>query len=174
MCANNDDFEGGNADSNASNQAISDAVNAASQATADSEAAASADATADRGAIYFTDKDGKTLPAAVDQETPTIWASPKDVADPQVAAATLAPILNMSVTTLESIFKKPNDTYETLIKKADAGTAQAVSDKNISGVYTDVVPERFYPLGTVGSQVLGYVGPNASNKRSAASGSCMS
>src|SRR5579863_6064345 len=68
-------------------------------AKADSETAASADATANRGAIYFTDKDGKTLPAAVDQEFPTIWASPKDVANPQAAAATLAPILNMSVTT---------------------------------------------------------------------------
>jgi cell division protein FtsI/penicillin-binding protein 2 len=132
-------------------------------AKADSETAASADAAANRGTIYFTDKDGKTLPAALDQNFPTIWASPKDVTDPVAAATTLAPILNMSVTTLEGLFKQPNSTYAGLVKKADAATEQAVNNANIPGVYTDLIPQRFYPLGSVGAQVLGYVGPNTSN-----------
>ena len=132
-------------------------------AKADSETAASTAATANRGAIYFTDKDGKTLPAALNQNFETIWASPKDVVDPASAAAALAPILNMPESTLAGIFIKPNDTYETLVKKADDPVAQAVTDANIKGVYVDLAPERFDPLGTVGSQVLGYVGPNASN-----------
>jgi cell division protein FtsI/penicillin-binding protein 2 len=40
--------------------------------------------------------------------------------------------------------------------------AQAVNDANVKGVYADYESERYYPLGSVASQVLGYVGPNAS------------
>jgi cell division protein FtsI/penicillin-binding protein 2 len=131
-------------------------------ARADSQAAASNDASS-RGAIYFTDKDGKTLPAAVNQDYETIWASPKDVTDPMSAAETLSPILNIPVSTLTATFEQPNDTYETLIKKADSSVSTAVTDANIKGVYSDMEPQRFYPLGPVGGQLLGFVGPNASN-----------
>jgi len=50
-----------------------------------------------------------------------------------------------------------------LVRKADPAVANAVEEKNIKGVYADVESDRYYPLGPVGSQALGYVGPNASN-----------
>jgi cell division protein FtsI/penicillin-binding protein 2 len=132
-------------------------------AKADSQVSASLDASANRGAIYFTDKNGNTLPAAVNQSFPIIYAVPKAIVHPGAVAAQLAPILNMSVTTLTKLFSKPNDAYELIRRKADASVAEQISSLNIPGIYADIVPERYYPLASIASQVLGYVGPNASN-----------
>jgi cell division protein FtsI/penicillin-binding protein 2 len=132
-------------------------------AQAESEQSSAASNNADRGAIYFTDNNGNTLPAAIDQEFPIIYAVPTAVKDPATTAATFAPILNMPLATLQAIFSRPKDEYELLVNKADPAVAQKVDALNIAGVYTEFEPERYYPLSTVASQVLGYVGPNASN-----------
>lgn len=132
-------------------------------AQAESEQSAAASNNADRGAIYFTDNNGNTLPAAIDQEFPVIYAVPTAVKDPATTAATFAPILNMPLATLQKIFSRSGDQYELLVNKADPAVAQKVTALNVPGVYTEFEPERYYPLSTVASQVLGYVGPNASN-----------
>ncbi len=116
-----------------------------------------------RGSIYFTDNTGTLLPAAIEQEFPIIYAVPTAIADAEEAANTVAPILGMPVATLQKLFSKPNDQYELLMHKADSSVAQEITDLNLKGVYADFEPERYYPLGTVASQVLGYVGPNATN-----------
>jgi cell division protein FtsI/penicillin-binding protein 2 len=54
-------------------------------AQAASEQSAAASNNADRGAIYFTDNNGNTLPAAIDQEFPVIYAVPASVKDPAPA-----------------------------------------------------------------------------------------
>ena len=41
-----------------------------------------------RGAIYFTNSDGSTMPVAIDQDFPTIYAVPSAVADASEAANT--------------------------------------------------------------------------------------
>jgi len=132
-------------------------------AKADSETAASESTAANRGAIYFTDNNGNTLPAALDQEFPIIYAVPTAIKDPEQAAQTFAPILDMPVSTLAKTFGKPGDSYELLVNKADPSVAEQVSDLNVPGIYADFEAESVYPLSTVASQVLGYVGPNATN-----------
>ncbi len=132
-------------------------------AKAEAQALASQGVNGDRGAIYFTDNQGNTLPAALEQPFPVIYAVPSAIADAQEAANTVAPILNIPVPTLLGIFSRKNDQYELLVRKADPSVAQQITDLNLKGVYADFEPERFYPLGPVASQLLGYVGPNASN-----------
>jgi cell division protein FtsI/penicillin-binding protein 2 len=132
-------------------------------AQAESEQSASASNNGNRGAIYFTDHNGNTLPAAIDQPFPLVYAVPTAVKNPAMTAATFAPILGMSATTLKAIFSRPGDQYELLINKADPAVAAKVTELNAPGVYTEFEPERFYPLSTAASQVLGYVGPNANN-----------
>ena len=132
-------------------------------ARAASEALASQDLSANRGAIYFTDRGGGMLPAAINKDFPIIYAVPKEIEDPQESANALAPILNMPVGSLEKIFLKPNDSYEVLNKRADPYIVAQVGNLNIKGVYTDAGAERFYPMGSVASQVLGFVGPNATD-----------
>jgi cell division protein FtsI/penicillin-binding protein 2 len=136
-------------------------------ARAETQALAAANTSAIRGGIYFTDERGTTLPAAVNQDFPIIYAVPKDVQDPQEAANLLAPILNISVDRLTAALSKPNDLYELLERKAPASVARQVEtlaeNSSLKGIYVDSEPERFYPLGTVASQLLGYVGPDASD-----------
>jgi len=131
-------------------------------AKAQSEIAGSGDASANRGAIYFTDENGSALPAAVNQQSPVIYAVPSAIKNPATAAAKVAPIVGISEAKLAKIFSKPNDSYELLVKKADQAMADKITALNITGVVADHEPERFYPLGAVASQVLGYVGPSAS------------
>jgi cell division protein FtsI/penicillin-binding protein 2 len=132
-------------------------------AKAESEMSASQSANANRGAIYFTDKSGDTLPAALDQPFPVIYAVPSAIKTPAQTAATFAPILGMSASALQKTFSIPNDSYELLINKADPAVAQKVTDLNIPGVYTDMIPERYYPLSTLAAPTVGYVGPNTAN-----------
>jgi len=131
-------------------------------AQADSEAAAAQGASGSRGSIYFTDKDGNLLPAAIEQDSPLIYAVPSSIVNAQAAADAVAPIINLSPTALDAVFSRAGDSYEPLKVKADAGTAQQITNLDLKGIYSEMVPERYYPLSTVASQVLGYVGPNSS------------
>ena len=131
-------------------------------ARAASERSASAAAALNRGMIYLTNADGTTLPVAVNQDFPTIYAVPTAVVDVAEAANTLAPILNIPVDELQKTFGKPHDSYELLVDKASSSTASEVAALNMPGIYVDDEPARYYPLGTIAAQVLGYVGPNAS------------
>jgi cell division protein FtsI (penicillin-binding protein 3)/stage V sporulation protein D (sporulation-specific penicillin-binding protein) len=130
-------------------------------ARAASEQSASAAAAMGRGSIFFTNADGTTLPVAVEQYFPTIYAVPTTVKDAAEAANELAPILNVPAATLQTMLSKPNDNYELLIAKAPSSTAAAVEALNLPGIYVDQEPFRYYPLGTVAAQVVGFVGPNA-------------
>ncbi|MDR3581745.1 MAG: penicillin-binding protein 2 [Candidatus Pacebacteria bacterium] len=132
-------------------------------ARAQSELSGSGDASANRGAIYFTDDKGSTLPAAVNQQSPVIYAVPSAIKNPTTTAAAVAPIVDIPAATLVKLFSKPNDQYELLVKKADQSIADKITALDITGVVADHEPERFYPLGKTASQVLGYVGPSASS-----------
>ena len=130
-------------------------------ARAASEQSASAAAAMGRGTIYFTNPDGTLLPVAVDKYFPTIYAVPTAVADAAEAANELSPILNIPVNTLQTLLSKPHDSYELLAAKASSSTADAVQALKLPGIYVDEEPARYYPLGTVAAQVIGFVGPNA-------------
>ena len=132
-------------------------------AKAQSEISASQSSNANRGTIYFTDKNGVTLPAALDKPFPYIYAVPASIVNPAQTAETFAPILNMTVAALKKIFSKPNDQYELLVAKPDQDMADKVTNLNMKGVIADFKAERYYPLSSVAASVLGYVGPNQSN-----------
>ncbi len=131
-------------------------------ARAQSESAASAAAGANRGSIYFTDKNGNALPAAINQDFPVVYAVPSAIADPAAAAQSFAPILNIPASSLMQAFSGKSS-YHLLVNKASDAMAQAVNNAALKGIYTDYESERYYPLGTVASQVLGYVGPDPTN-----------
>jgi cell division protein FtsI/penicillin-binding protein 2 len=132
-------------------------------AKAESEYLASSVTNASRGAIYFSDKNGNQLPAAINKDFPLIYAVPKAISDPVAAAAAVAPILGETKKSLEAIFSKNNDPYEPLVHRASSDMANKINDLEIKGIYADMEPGRYYPLGTAASQVLGFVGPS-SNK----------
>ncbi|MCL4437473.1 penicillin-binding protein 2 [Patescibacteria group bacterium] len=130
-------------------------------ARADTQFAASGMFAADRGAIYGTDKNGNLIPLAINKNYPLIFADPEQISDIQEASNEIAPIINQPVSQLEKIFSKPNDSYELLERKADPAVAQKIDDLSLKGIYTSYESERYYPFGSLASQLLGFVGYNS-------------
>lgn len=125
----------------------------------ESEYSASGVLNATRGVIYFVDKAGKQLSAASNKDLPMIYAVPKVIDDASEAANIFASVLSKSVAALEAVFSKSGDSYEVLVKKAPGEMAKQVDDLKIKGVYVKNETYRFYPLGSMASHVLGFVGP---------------
>lgn len=116
-----------------------------------------------RGSIYFSDKDGEQVPAAVNKEYPVVYAVPSEVEDPIATAATLASIVeDMSQSDLEVLLNKKDDPYEPLIKRPTEAQTQAVKDASLAGIYIGSGLDRFYPLGKTGAHVLGFASTNES------------
>jgi len=115
----------------------------------------------DRGSIYFSDKKGAQVPAAVNKEYPMVYAVPDEIEDPVGAALILAPIVSdMSQGDLEAILSKDGDPYEPLIKRPSQEQVGAVEAADLAGIYVGDGMERFYPFGTSGAHVLGFVSAN--------------
>ncbi len=129
-------------------------------ARASSQLAASGVLAAPRGSIFFTDKNGSRVPAALNKDYPVVYAVPKALEDTAEASAQLASILNLDAATLLKKFAT-KDSYELVAKKVEDDKASQVQNAHIPGVYVDVASSRFYPLATVAAQVLGFVGLSA-------------
>jgi len=119
---------------------------------------------ATRGGIYFTDKSGDRIPAAVNKTYPVIFAVPKEIEDIEESSARLADMLGLEESKLRLMLGKKNDLYELLIKKASAEHIDKIQEAAIPGVYVDEEEYRFYPFGALASQVLGYVGSGSDDK----------
>jgi len=109
-----------------------------------------------RGSIYFTDKDGGRVPVAINKEYFSIYAIPKEVADPMAAAGILASITGRSESELIKILSKENDPYEPLVKKATEDQIPLLKKYSLPGIYVGDEPARFYPLSRVSSHLIGF------------------
>lgn len=110
-----------------------------------------------RGNIYFTDKKGSLIPAALTKDFPFIYGVPKNVEDVPEATQVLAPIVGRSKAWLEITLGKKDGAYAPLMAKATESQVNAVTEANLKGIYIDSQPARYYPLDELGSQILGFV-----------------
>ena len=121
--------------------------------------------TADRGQI--TDANGVVLATSVERYT--VWVNQKDIAawkrtsggkvvakGAAGAAAELAPLLGVDAATLGA---ELNGTRSYVALKRDVlpEVWRTVRELGISGVNADRVPQRVYPAGNVGGNVIGFV-----------------
>jgi cell division protein FtsI (penicillin-binding protein 3) len=122
-----------------------------------------------RGNIFFSDKDGGSVPVAVKKDYPYVYCVPKEIADSSVdvkeAAGRLLPLIP-GITEEELIGKlgKGNDPYEELAKEVDDATAAAIESLGIEGVKVEKRARRYYPYGALGSHVLGFVSSDGEGK----------
>ena len=117
-----------------------------------------------RGGIYFSDKNGTPVAAAITKAYPVIFAVPKDVKDPELMTAELSGILNIKNDKLFSMLNKGSeDEYELLVKKASNGQVDKIKELKPAGIYIEEENFRFYPLKTLASHVLGFVGSASDN-----------
>lgn len=115
---------------------------------------------APRGNIYFVDKNQSTIPAAIGKQFPAVYAVPKQIQDANEAAHALASVLPLSPDALFKKLNKPGDPYESILSKASGEEIQKLKELGLGGVYVDSEEHRFYPLGRIASQVLGFTTPD--------------
>lgn len=126
--------------------------------------AASKSATPDliRGNIYFSDKNGSVVPAAINKDYPMVVADPEKIAREEVdikeVAAKLDVLLDPATEgeLLTKLSGRKNQ-YRELAKNVSAEVVKEIESLGIPGVYIKPEPRRFYPLGSLASHVLGFV-----------------
>ncbi|MDD4761616.1 MAG: penicillin-binding protein 2 [Candidatus Pacebacteria bacterium] len=117
----------------------------------------SKDLIATRGSIYFSDKDGNFIPAAIEKKYYEIYAVPTEIDDVAEAAEILSPVFDIGKEELFRMLSKKNDKYELLKNKVSEEELSSFSEaENLKGIYKRAEPSRFYPLEKLGAHVLGY------------------
>ncbi len=116
-----------------------------------------------RGNIYFTDKNGNQVLAALDKNFPLIYAVPKEIEDPQKTADQLSNILGISGENLLKGLQNKKSLYYPVLFKATDEQVGNISGLNIKGIYIKNQTARYYPFGSLASNLLGFVSPAQNN-----------
>lgn len=106
-----------------------------------------------RGSIY--DRNERLIAGSSTVET--VVGIPAQVEDVSRTASLLAPVLDVEVSRLEELLTRPRSAVY-LERKVDKETAQKVRDMDLPGITFTTEGDRFYPQGTLASQIIGCVG----------------
>ncbi len=106
-----------------------------------------------RGTIY----DRSMHPLAMSLAVDSIYAVPTQIADPQMAARAIAPMLDRDPQELEARIKASHS-FCWIERKVTNEQAARVKALNLRGIYFEKESKRFYPNGQLAATVLGYVG----------------
>src|SRR5258708_5475094 len=115
----------------------------------------------DRGSIYLTQRDGTQISAATLQSGYTIAINPGWLTDPEGAYTKLSALIpTLDRTSFMTMAAKKNDPYEVVATRVDGAVGEQIQAQSIAGVGVYADKWRFYPGGSLASQVLGFVGYN--------------
>lgn len=114
----------------------------------------------DRGAIFFTRKDGTLVSAATQTSGFKVAIEPKKIIDAGIAYDSVSAItpLNIDRDTFIQKAAHPTDPYEEVANHLTKETADALSALGIKGVSIYKEKWRFYPGNELASQLIGFVG----------------
>lgn len=122
-----------------------------------------------RGVINFTDKNNTLIPAASNKEYPNLAANPEALAregrDLKELSSNIALVLGTD--NADEIYAKisnPKRQYEELAKNVPESVVTEIDSWNMKGIYISNDKRRFYPFGTLASQVLGFVSKEGEGK----------
>lgn len=117
---------------------------------------------APRGTIY--DRLGREL--AVSVEVSSVVADPASIrrleeegeASSEKIAAALAAALGVGVTQVRERLETPDRRFVWIRRKVDRPVAERVESLDLPGIHLLPESKRYYPLGSLAAQVVGYVG----------------
>lgn len=113
-----------------------------------------------RGNIFFKDKNGKKISAGVTQAGFKLTINPAVLENPAEVYRKLSQFIEIEKETFLYRAGKENDPYEEIADKIDFETAQKIKALKIRGLSVYKDKWRFYPGGSLASNVLGFVGYN--------------
>jgi cell division protein FtsI (penicillin-binding protein 3) len=109
---------------------------------------------ATRGTIF--DRGGLQL--AIGEQATTIYADPRQVRDPRSEAAVAARVMRLDQATVYAELADRTLGFVYVERKADPARAAILERKHLPGLGFYPEERRFYPQGSLASQVLGYAG----------------
>jgi cell division protein FtsI/penicillin-binding protein 2 len=109
---------------------------------------------AGRGTIF--DRTGVQL--AIGEQTTTVYADPQQVTNAQGLAVAAHKIFGVSATPLYFALRNKKSQFVYIDRFADSKLAAEFIKKGFAGISSYPEEKRTYPLGTVGSQVIGFAG----------------
>lgn len=110
-------------------------------------------ARAHRGAIF----DRNLTPLAMSLPVRSLYANPRQIEHPARAARKLAAALNLSDSDLQQSLDSHRG-FVWIARQVTAAQAQAVEEMHLRGVYSQPASRRFYPMGGLAENMLGFVG----------------
>ncbi len=109
---------------------------------------------APRGTLY--DRGGVQL--ALGEQATTVYANPHQVVAPRRVAAAVARTLGLDESEVLAKLADRTKGFVYIARQADAARARTLQRLKLTGLGFYPEERRTYPLGSVGAQVLGYVG----------------
>jgi len=119
---------------------------------------------ASRGKILV--KDSMTngyYPLADNQNLGLVYSAPEEVKDKSKTAKELSAITQEEESKILQLLEN-NHTYVVLKKKLNYDQIEKINSLNIEGIYTEDEEARYYPEGTLASQIMGYVDAEGEGK----------
>jgi len=112
----------------------------------------------DRGEIYFESKNDETVPAAISRSGFTVAINPQIMKDSEKVYEDLNQILALDKEEFLAKAAKKDDSYEEIANHLNTETSDKVKALDIYGVTLATDKWRFYPGGSLASNVIGFVG----------------
>jgi stage V sporulation protein D (sporulation-specific penicillin-binding protein) len=111
---------------------------------------------AKRGEII--DRNGVKL--AYNVSSPTVWAIPAQIRDPQEVARRLAPVLGSTESRLLTLLTKRSMLVDLKPegRKISLEKAQEIKNMGLPGIYVGEDNKRYYPYGSMAAHILGFTG----------------
>lgn len=112
----------------------------------------------DRGSIYFSEKNGRNISAAIVKKGFQVVINPMDIKDSEAVYDEISTIINIDKNYFMERAGRKNDPYEVLARRVDEDAAKKIKTLNIKGLNVFEDSWRYYPADTLASHVLGFVG----------------
>lgn len=113
---------------------------------------------AKRGTIFFSDNNNKTVPAVLNTSVYSLYADPVEVKDAEGVANKISDLIGGDKADYKSKLENKDTRYTVLATRLSLDQANKIKDQdNLEGLGLTEVPQRSYPEGSVGSQLLGFV-----------------
>ena len=109
---------------------------------------------AGRGTIF--DRSGVQL--AIGEQATTVYANPREIENARAVASAAAETLGVDGAKLYPQLLDRSKGFVYIAREADPGKAAALRQRHLAGLGFYPEERRFYPLGPVASQVVGYAG----------------
>ena len=109
---------------------------------------------APRGTIY--DRSGVEL--AIGERATTVYADPRQIVDPRLAAGASAEALGVDPAELLPLLANRTRGFVYVARQADPEKAALLAKRNLAGLFSYGEERRRYPQGTVAAHVLGFAG----------------